>query len=108
MEAINDLCDQDRAYITSVQHAKLLDQLRMDDKLTYKGKGLLNSEGKPKTKLEAKMRREEESKLPNVPLWHGNTVDILKDCSNVQEVSSINSTTRKALMLRRSRSYQPV
>ncbi|KAM1614292.1 hypothetical protein EV2_024219 [Malus domestica] len=71
LEAINDLRDQDMAYITSVQHAKLLDRLRMGDKLIDKGKGLLNSEGKSKTNLETKMMREEESKLPKLPLWQG-------------------------------------
>ncbi|KAM1821264.1 hypothetical protein TB2_023100 [Malus domestica] len=81
LEAINKLHDQDRVYITSVQHAKLLDRLRRGDKLTDKEKSLLNSEGKPETKLEAKLRREEENKLLKVPLWHGNTIDILKDLS---------------------------
>ncbi|KAM1614289.1 hypothetical protein EV2_024216 [Malus domestica] len=70
LEAINDRRVQDKTYITSVQHAKLVDRLRMADKLTDKGKGLLNNEGKPKTKLEAKMRKEDESKLLKVPLWH--------------------------------------
>ncbi|KAM1918885.1 hypothetical protein FF1_023457 [Malus domestica] len=57
LEAINGLRDQDKAYIAYVQHVKLLDRLRMGDKLIDKGKGLLNSEGKLKTKLEAKMRK---------------------------------------------------
>ncbi|KAM0958131.1 hypothetical protein EV1_023218 [Malus domestica] len=60
LEAINDLHDQDRAYITSGQHAKLLDQLRKGDKLTDKGNGLFNSEGKPETKLEAQLKRGRE------------------------------------------------
>ena len=66
LEAIDDLSDQDTPYMTSLQHAKLLDRLRMGDNLTDQGNGMLNNEGKPETKLEAKMRIKEEMRKEHV------------------------------------------
>ncbi|KAM1918884.1 hypothetical protein FF1_023456 [Malus domestica] len=51
----------------------------MGDKLTDKEKSV---EQRREVENEARNQvREEENKLPKVPLWHRNTVDILKDLS---------------------------
>ncbi|KAM1712706.1 hypothetical protein ACFX12_023553 [Malus domestica] len=92
LEAIDDLSDQDTPYVTSLQHVKLLNRLRRGDNLADQGKGLLNSDGTPETKMQAKMRRERERELPKVPLWHGNKVVIHTDLG--KEKSAIKKFCR--------------